>query len=392
MALPNVIIALGNGNTGRSAATADGVAGLLLTGSAVSGKLELGRHYQLSSTRDLTTLGITAENNPLADKEVKAFYAQAGDGAELHLMVVAAATTLTQMCAAEADSPLTSLIHAAGGRIRLVGVNKIAPAEYEATLTQGIDGDAVTAAAAAQQCLEALAAQIKPARLLMPAPAWNGETEELFRPASASYNRVGMVLASDDAATRTAAIGQVLGRAARNEPQVSIARVKDGSIAAEGYFTNGKSCLEMAGLADALHDAGYIFYRSFPTKNGCYLNDDCMAAPVTDDYRYLSDGRIIDKACTIAYSTYIEEIQDKVAVDEKGRLPEGLCRSFQSMMENAVAAQMTGQISDFEAYIDPEQDILSTGTLEVAATITPLGTLRQIEVNMAFINPAIANN
>ena len=98
MALPNVIIALGNGNTGRSAATADGVAGLLLTGSAVSGKLELGRHYQLSSTRDLTTLGITAENNPLADKEVKAFYAQAGDGAELHLMVVAAATTVYLMC------------------------------------------------------------------------------------------------------------------------------------------------------------------------------------------------------------------------------------------------------------------------------------------------------
>ncbi len=44
MALPNVIIALGNGNMGRSAATADGVAGLLLTGSAVSEKLELGKH------------------------------------------------------------------------------------------------------------------------------------------------------------------------------------------------------------------------------------------------------------------------------------------------------------------------------------------------------------
>lgn len=62
------------------------------------------------------------------------------------------------------------------------------------------------------------------------------------------------------------------------------------------------------------------------------------------------------------------------------------------MLENAVAAQMTGQISDFEAYIDPEQNILSTGVMEVAATITPLGTLRQIKVNMAFTNPAIANN
>ena len=77
---------------GRSAATADGVAGMVLTGVAVAGKLELNKHYQLSGTADLVTLGVTADNNPLVYKEVTAFYEQAGDGSELHLLVVAEAT------------------------------------------------------------------------------------------------------------------------------------------------------------------------------------------------------------------------------------------------------------------------------------------------------------
>ena len=106
MARPNVNITLGNGNLGRSAATDDGVAALLLTGAAVSAKLELNKHYQLSGTADLVALGATADNNPLVYKDVTAFYEQTGDGAELHLLVVAEATTLTQMCDSAADSPL----------------------------------------------------------------------------------------------------------------------------------------------------------------------------------------------------------------------------------------------------------------------------------------------
>ena len=127
MPRPNVNITLGNGNMGRSAATDDGVAAMVLTGAAVDSKLELNKHYQLSGTADLIKMGISAENNPLVYKEVTAFYEQAGDGAELHLLVVAPATTLTQMYDSTAGSPLRKLIDAASGRVRLAGVNRIAP-------------------------------------------------------------------------------------------------------------------------------------------------------------------------------------------------------------------------------------------------------------------------
>ena len=125
MSLPNVNITLGNGNIGAVTLSDDGIAGLILTGTAVSSTLELNKVYVIASTADLKKLGLTAENNPLAYKEVLGFYESAGDGAELHLLVVDAAKTLTEICSMEAGSPLKTLIDSAAGRIRLVGITVI---------------------------------------------------------------------------------------------------------------------------------------------------------------------------------------------------------------------------------------------------------------------------
>lgn len=391
MGMGNVNIRLENGALGRVASTDDGVAGLILTGKAVPDKLELNRVYLFNSTRDLTTYGITEAENPLLYKEVAAFYEQAGDGAELYVLVVSEATTLTQMCSSEDGSPLKKLINYAAGRIRLVGVNKLPPAEYEADLSQGIDGDVVTAVAAAQNVTAAYQAKINPFRMLLPAVLWNGSTENLFKPREGSYNRVGLVLAADKMIGETAspAVARVLGRAAKIAVNYSIARVKDGAIAASGFLADGKTPEEDAGMLDALHDAGYILYRTFVGKNGYYLNDDCMAAPLTDDYSSLNLGRVIDKAIVIAYGAYVDELQDSIEVDDNGQLPQHLCSYFEGNMENAVAASMKDEIGNFECFIDPKQNILSTGVLQVSCKIVPRGILKEINVTLGFDNPAL---
>ena len=391
MGLGNVNIKLENGALGRVATTDDGVAGLIVTGKAVAEKLDLNKVYLFSSTRDLTTYGITEEDNPLLYKEITAFYEQAGDGAELYVLVVSEATTLTQMCSVEDGSPLKKLIDYAAGRIRLVGINKLPPAEYEADTAQGIDGDVITAVAAAQNIAEAYQDKINPFRLLLPAILWTGSTESLFKPREGSYNRVGLVLAADKIIGEIAspAIARVLGRAAKIAVNYSIARVKDGTIAADGFLADGKTPEEHAGMLDALHDTGYIFYRTFVGKNGYYLSDDCMAAPLTDDYSNLNLGRVIDKAIVIAYSAYVDEIQDSIEVDDNGQLPQYLCSYFEGNMENAVAANMQEEISNFECFIDPKQNILSTGVMNVSCKIVPKGILKEINVTLGFDNPAL---
>ena len=390
MARPNVNITLGNGNLGRSAATDDGVAALLLTGAAVSGKLELNKHYQLSGMADLVALGATADNNSLVYKEVTAFYEQTGDGAELHLLVVAEATTLTQMCDSAADSPLRKLIDASGGRVRLVGVNKIPPTEYEADTTQGIDKDAITAAEKAQAVIESYAAgKVNPFRLLMPAPAFDAEVDSLFKPRESSTNAVCYVLASDDAVKHTAAIGRVLGRAASLSVHQSIGRVRSGSIGTDMYLTDGQSYIDADGLADILHDAGYIIPVAYPRKNGAYLNGDPAAAPVTDDYAQLRYGRTVDKARIIVYDTLIDEILDDVDTDSDGDLSAGQRTSYEGMIENAVLTQMNGEITSFAVSIPEGQNILTSETIRVVCRIQPKGVVETFEVTLEFTNPAI---
>lgn len=393
MSLPNVNIVLGNGNMGSVTLSDDGIAGLILTGTAVAGKLELNKVYVLGSTLDLPKRGIDAKTNPFLYKELTAFYTAAGEGAELHLLVVSEATTLTQICANSADSPLKKLVNSAAGRIRLVGVNRNPPAGYTPTKEKGLDKDVITAIASAHVVAEGFLSAIAPFRILLPAIGWDGTTDAIYQPREGSYNRVGVVLASDGkygaGTLYSAAIGQALGRAARISVHQNIGRVRDGAIATDGYLTDGKTPEEHFSEWNLLDDAGYIFYRTFVGKNGYYLNGDAVAVPTTDDYCYLSSGRVIDKALVIAYKTYIDDILDNIDIDpDKGTIPAHICKSYEVAVERAVGTNMSGEISSFAAYIDPSQNILASGNLTISCKIVPMGTLREITVNLSLNNPA----
>ena len=274
----------------------------------------------------------------------------------------------------------------------IVGVNKIAPAEYDADTTQGIDKDAITAAEKAQVVIENYAEKVMPFRLLMPAPAFDAECEALFQPREASQNGVGFVLASDDAKAHTAAIGLVLGRAATLSVHQSLGRVKSGAVGTDIYLTDGATYRDADGLADRLHDAGYIIPIAYPRKNGAYLNGDPTAAPATDDYSQLRYGRVIDKARIIVYSTLIDEILDNVDAESDGYLSAGQCISYASMIENAVMSQMSSEIESFTCTISREQNILTSEHIEVEAQIQPKGVVSTFDVTLGFTNPALKNN
>lgn len=393
MNLPNVKITIGSGSMGSVTLSDDGIAGMVLTGTAVAGKLELNKAYVLGGMTDLKKYGIEEKTNPLLVKELTAFYTEAGEGAELHLLVVSEATTLTQICAGTDDSPLKKLINSAAGRIRLVGINRNTPAAYEMTQEECIDADVITAIAAAQAVADDFLEKIAPFRVLLPATGWTGETDGLYQPREGSYNRVAVVMASDgkvgESKLYSAAIGQVLGRAAKISVHQNIGRVRDGAIATTGYMTDGGTPEDHFSHLNLLNDAGYIFYRTYIGKNGYYLSGDGMAAPTTDSYCYLSSGRVIDKAAVIAYRTYVDEILDNIEVDpDAGTIPTAVCKSFEASIIRAVNTNMSGEISSFTAYIDPSQNILANGHMEITCKIVPLATLREITVNLSLENPA----
>lgn len=387
--LPKVIVNLGNGNLGGVFATSDGVAALVVSGTAVPDKIALNEPRQIFSPRDLDALGITAANNELAHKDVQAFYSKAGDGAELWIILFSDSMNLADVCdPAELDRPVRKVLVAGGGRIRLLGVNKKVPQGYAPTTTNGIDADVENALVKLHDLSMDFASQYKPVRGFLPGIAWTGTGEGLVNLRQNSQNRCAVVLGADTADGQ-AAIGLALGRAAAIQVHRNLGRVKDGAMLANAWFTDGSSANEKESLWPLLHENGFIFLRSYQGKNGFYFNDDPMCAPASDDYSSLAHGRVIDKAMVIAYTTYIDELLDNVEIDQDGKLPASTCKYFESRINNAVNTLMAGEISNFRSFVDPAQNVLSAGKLAVTCAITPQGTLREIVVELGFENPAL---
>lgn len=389
MTLPSVDISLANGRMGAVAAVMDGVAGLALSGTAVADNIGLNDPKQIFSFADMIALGITEANNEFAWNEIKRFYEVAGDGAELWIVLFSDASVLADICENVDTSTVYKLLDAAQGRIRLVAVNRKAPLGYTPTVTTGIDQDVVTAITNLHATLEAFAANYMPARALLPGHAWDGDTATLIDLRANATNRVGVVLAAENA-DGDAAIARSLGRLAAIEVHRNIGRVKDGAVALEAYMTDGSTSVSHKSKWDVLHEKGFIFLRTYQGKNGFFYNDDPVSAPVTDDYSQLAQGRVIDKAIVIAYSTYVNELLDNVEVDDVGKIAASVCKYFESIIENAVNANMVNQISNFSAFVDPAQNVLSTSQMTVVLEIVPVGTLRKIVVELGFSNPALS--
>lgn len=388
MGLPKVEVKLGNGNLGRSVATADGVAGIVLTGVATP-NLPLATPKVIFNLDDAATLGITETGtNASAWRHIREFYDLAGEGAELHIMTVADTVTLTQMADVADAASAKKLLDAAQGRIRLLGLTRKPPVSYTPVLTEGLDKDSLDAIPKAQQLALAFAAQYKPVRIIVEGRVIDTEhIANLKDLRTFSANHVG-IMAGSTQNDGSASVGLALGRAAVVPVQRNLGRVKDGALPVLQAYVNTQK-LEDFSAAEQLHDKGYIFLRSFIGRSGYFVNDDPMCAPVTDDYSQLTLGRVIDKATIISYQTYLDELNDEVQLDEQGRISTPIVKYLQARIENAVNLAMDGEISSFSAFIDENQQVLSTGKLIVKAAIVPVGYTKTIEVLLGFINPAL---
>ena len=143
--LPNVKIAFENGALGSVAPAADGVVGLVATGTTVAaeGGLQLATAYVLRKLDDLAALGVTSaeeDANAFLYRHVKEFYDEAGDGAELWLMCFPN-TLLPSALVNQAQEYAKKLVLSAQGKLRAMAVAFNPSGSYDPTITNGVDND-----------------------------------------------------------------------------------------------------------------------------------------------------------------------------------------------------------------------------------------------------------
>lgn len=393
MSLPGVTINLLNNQLGTVTPTADGVSGLIMSGVA-TGNISLLEAKQIFSLAEAVALGLDEDydttNSMQVYRQIREFYEEAGNGTELWIMLVSDTTTMEDMADAEgAIAP--ALLNAAAGKIRLLGVSRTPDGGYTPTYDNELDDDVIDAVAKAQALAEAFAALFKPVRVLIEGRDFQGTLADLPDLRQRTDNRVGVVIGTSQADT-TASVGMALGRAAGNPVQRKISRVKDGAVTAQAaYLSDGNPIEDLsAGQQDSLHDKGYIFLRGYANKTGYFFSSDPVCAPLTDDYSSLARGRVIDKAIVIAYTTFVDELEDDLPVDQNtGYLPPSVVKSYQGKIENAVNALMTAEdeISGVRCVIDPKQNLLQNSTLNILLKVTPKGYSSAIDVELGFDNP-----
>ena len=390
MGLPGVKINIKNGSLGSVPTSKDGIAGLVLTGVTVAGsnKVTVGSSYQIFSLADAEGLGILNTGvNAYPHTQIKEFYDTAGTGAQLWIMLVLANITMEDML--DKTKPYVSkLITDAGGSIRKLAVSRKSGAGI--TITDGLDADVDKALIKGQVLADESALAFKPFRFLVDGKDFNGTVANLKDYTTAGFNRGGVLLGTTSS-SKNASVGFALGTMAKLPVQRKISRVKNGALAiADAYLTNQAITESLENAWGAIHDKGYIFFRTFIGKSGFFFNGDATATALTDDYASFTNGFVIDKATTIAYLTFVEEVEDEIDVNENGAIDGGVIKALQAKIENNIELQMIGndEASGVTALIDPNQNVLATSDLDVSLSVQPKGYKKFINIDLGFINPA----
>ena len=395
--LPRVKITFANGALGQVEAMADGCLGFLALGACeVEGddNFKLGKAYTVKKLSALEALGVTADNNPNLHRNVKDFFAAAGDGAELWIMGFADTATFASVLDKDNAAGASSLLRASNGKLRGLLAFKTPADGYAMKAENGLDADVAAALVKAQGLGEWATDTLRaPIFTLIEGYGFAGDAQQLQTLTTMEYNRVGIVIGDTAPNSLNACMGIVGGRIAITPVQRKISRVKDGALTPLAIYI-GDQLVELADV-EAIHEKGYITFTTFVGRTGYFIADDNLATRVEDDYRSLTNRRVIDKAYRVAYNTLLDSLNDEVPIASDGNLSPAWCTSLESSVAQAIISNMTangnlgndpGDPNDtgVKCTIDYKQQILSTSRLAVGLRVKPNGYAKYIDVELGF--------
>lgn len=383
--LPRVTINVNDDRLGQSQQTNDGIAAMVLTGASVSGKITAGVPVQVFSLDGAIAKGIAETGtNSYAYKHVKQFYDEAGDGAELWLMVVPATIAMSDM--ADITKPYAKKVFDdAKGSIRLLGLSR--KSATGVTVANGLDADVDKTVTNAQVLIKQYAEKYKEASVLIDGKDFNGNGADLKNYREADKEFVSVEMVNSDG-SKNAAIGLLLGRLAKDPVMRNPARVESGTLPINAaYFTNGEPIETLEDSWDAIHDKGYIIMRSFVGRAGYFFSHALTCTLQSSDFNSIPRVRTIYKARRIAYNALVSKILDEIPLEATGKIAPAVIKSWQALIDNAITAQMTstGEISGNRTTLDPNQDVLGTNEIKVRLDIQPVGYAEYITVDLGFV-------
>lgn len=152
-------------------------------------------------------------------------------------------------------------------------------------------------------------------------------------------------------------------------------------------FANGDLVKDIASATvDGIFDKGYAFLikRNLP---GVYSTGLPTAVTSSDDFAYQENNRIVDKALRGVDAKLTPFIDAPLYTDPAtGYISQATIDLIKKTGEEHLVDMVAdGELSGGEVLIDPEQNVVSTGKLEIAVNVVSVGVARDIDVTIGQV-------
>lgn len=402
--LPGISIKFDNGNLNTIVSTADGVLGLLASAVAVADKFALNIPYAVTGMADVAALGILPDvNNYKLYKALNEFYEEAGEGTKLWLIGFAKTKKVSDwftLDVATGKAPVHNLLDQANGEIVGLLTSFSPDGTYTLTIENAMDADVALAKQKAQLlAVNYINSNSAPFFILIEGYGFTGVHIDLADLNEESNNRVGIVLGDTETRTGTvAALGAatqiIAGRIAATQVHERVGKVKNGALTTLTAYILDEAVEDYN--VEALHDKGYITFRTHIRKAGYYITNGPLATSKSDDdYHNIALRRTIDKAYRLAHNIASEEILADFDLTNDGTIDPIYAKNVEGNVEREIAEQMTanGELSvdstdknDFgvEASFDLITSVASTNKINMTLKVRPKGYAEFFEIALGY--------
>ena len=205
----------------------------------------------------------------------------------------------------------------------------------------------------------------------------SGEVEEMARAAHddqlyMTVGGIGVVLGL----VSKAAVNEQIGWVKKFPTGISLPAFVDGTLVRE---------VDKA-LISQLDNARYIFFTTYPGIAGSYVNDSHNMDSATSDYSSIEAVRTMDKAVRGIRTYVTPELGGPLYIDkESGKLQPYTVSHLESVANKVLEdMEKAGELSGYKVEIDPDQNVLSTNTVEILIKNVAVGVMRKININIGF--------
>ncbi|MRI64657.1 hypothetical protein EDM00_11765 [Ornithobacterium rhinotracheale] len=380
----------------------DAVSGLIL--SAVKPEhLELDKPTTLFNLKDVLALGITPEydqtNNCNVYRHCAEFFAMAGEGTPLHLLLVANTTKMVEVLETHAKK----LLAYARGEIRqlAVGVN---PTSAPDSMLNGLPADVYNSIAKAQALYNWAYDNHMPCQIFLEGHHYSGtasSSANLREIEDLQADKVSVIIGQDwlhaetmtGEAQKYADVGTALGTCSKAKVQENIGdngqfNLTDATASRwiEPGLSSHQTNAEAYEDLQTLETKGYIFGVTYAGLAGVRWNNDHTCTPIIVDAdnsmneHSIAYGRVTDKAVRELRKAYLPIIKTTWTVDKKtGKLNKGTLVALEDVGDKVFEDMiLRGEITYGRTYIDADSDLLVERVLKVSYKIVPKGVIGEI--------------